>query len=334
MAAPTFGFSVGDFIAAIELAIEVYKACRETGGAESESKRVLVELRAYIALLQRLQGSPNETSKEIGELVSVCQIPVQEFCAKMERKWECCNASAISRNSIKNTLRSAKAFLRKVDWALFDAEEVERLKTQIAPPLSAIVLLLALELRYSRLNYLCQQLTGTYRSSQSGNNTMVVQKLNEIESSNLRNETTIRLLSRNLLKVQEDYKSMMQGYYQQNIARRSAVYDNFEDLRTQVQKMIDSAPPLIAQKPEARTPNMLTGNNINVVGDVQTCGEAFLLLYETRLLLGSFALMPHLDKDSAPDSPIPWMVNSNVSTTIISRSNADHDAKQKTFTIS
>ena len=154
MAAPTFGFSIGDFIAVIQLAIEVYEACKETGGAQSKSKLVLVELRAYIALLQRLKGSQSEETKEINELVSICHIPVQEFCAKMERKWEPCNPSATSTNSIKNTLWSMKVFLRKVDWALFDAKEVEKLKTQIAPPLSAIGRLLDLELRYSTLNYL------------------------------------------------------------------------------------------------------------------------------------------------------------------------------------
>ena len=128
-----------------------------------------------------------------------------------------------------------------------------------------------------------------------------------------------------MLKVQEDCKSMMQGYYQQSIAQYSAVYDNFEDLRTHVQKMIDSVPPRIAQKPEARTPNISTGTNINEVGDVQTCGEAFLLLYETRLLLGRFTLMPRLDKYSAADSPNPWMVNSSVSPTITPRSNPNRD---------
>ena len=149
MAAPIFGFSIGDFIAIIELAIDVYKACRETGGAQYKSKLVLVELGAYIALLQRLQGCNNEASEEIKELVSICQIPVQEFYAKMKGKWEGCNTSAISTNPVKNTLRSTKMFWRKVEWALFDAEEVERLRTQIAQPLSAIGRLLDLELRYS-----------------------------------------------------------------------------------------------------------------------------------------------------------------------------------------
>ena len=149
MAAPTFGFSIGDFIAVIELAIEVYKACRETGGAQHKSMLVLVELRAYIALLQRLQGCNNEASEEIKKLVSICQILVQEFHAKMKGKWEGCDTSAISKNPIKHTLRSTKLFWRKVERALFDAEEVERLRTQIAQPLSAIGRHLDLELRYS-----------------------------------------------------------------------------------------------------------------------------------------------------------------------------------------
>ena len=163
---------------------------------------------------------------------------------------------------------------------------------------------------------------------QSENNTMVAQKLDEIASSNQRNRILTRLLWRNMLTAQEDCTSMIQGYYQQNIAQLLALYDNFEDLRTHVQIMIDSAPPRIAQKPEARTPNISTGNNINEVGGIQTCGEAFLLLYETRLLLGRLALMPHLHKYSAPDSAVPGIVNSNVSSTIISRSNTDQDAKQ------
>ena len=163
---------------------------------------------------------------------------------------------------------------------------------------------------------------------------MVAQKLDEIASSNQRNGNLTRLVWRNMLAAQEDCTSMIQGYYQQNIAQLLALYDKFEDLRTHVQIMIDSAPPRIAQEPEARTRNISTGNKINEVGSIQTCGEAFLLLYETRILLGRFALMPHLHKYSAPDSPIPGMVNSIVSSTIISRSNADQDAIQQAFTMS
>ena len=163
---------------------------------------------------------------------------------------------------------------------------------------------------------------------QSENNTMVAQKLDEIASSDQRNRSATRLLWRNMLAAQEDCTSMIQRYYQQNIAQLLALYNNVEDLRTHVQIMVESAAPRIAQKPEARTPNISTGNNINEVGGIQTCGEAFLLLYETRLLLGRFALMPHLHKYSAPDSLIPGIIYSNVSSMIILRSNSDRDANQ------
>ena len=40
MPAPAFGFSTGDFIAGIELSIEIYQACKERGEAASELEAV------------------------------------------------------------------------------------------------------------------------------------------------------------------------------------------------------------------------------------------------------------------------------------------------------
>ena len=150
MATPGFGFSIGDFIAGIEVAIKIYQAFKETGGAASESNVVLTELRAYISLLQRLQDSYQYKTPEVNDLLSTCQVPIQEFCTKIERKWvrPAGPVSSTSTIHFEKFLRSMEAVPRKMKWALFDSKAVEKLRMRIAPPLFAIGLILDVESRY------------------------------------------------------------------------------------------------------------------------------------------------------------------------------------------
>ena len=80
-----FGFSIGDFIDGINIAIDVVKACTDTGGASSQYERVLVELETYLALLRKLQDSSVPTTTEVNRLASSCEQPVRQFLTKVEK---------------------------------------------------------------------------------------------------------------------------------------------------------------------------------------------------------------------------------------------------------
>lgn len=147
MAAPIFGFSVGDFIAGIKIAIDVIKACKDTGGASSQYESVLVEFEAYSALLHRLQDPNIPTSIEINRLASSCEQPVKNFVAKIEKYRSSLAKSAGPYDSIHQTARHLRTFPRKAQWAMVAKKTVDELRLGIGPHLAAIGLSIELESR-------------------------------------------------------------------------------------------------------------------------------------------------------------------------------------------
>ena len=147
MVVPTFGFSVGDFIAGINIAVDVIKACKDTGGASSQYKRVIVEFEAYLALLRKLQDANVPTTAEINRLASSCERPVQQFVTKIEKYRRSLTKPVSSHDSVHDTARHLRTFPRKAQWATVAKKSVEELRLGIGPQLSAIGLLIELESR-------------------------------------------------------------------------------------------------------------------------------------------------------------------------------------------
>jgi len=54
MSAPGFGFLVGDFIAAIQLVIQGYKALQDAGGAASYFQQYVAWLESVVPVLAKL----------------------------------------------------------------------------------------------------------------------------------------------------------------------------------------------------------------------------------------------------------------------------------------
>ena len=147
MVVPTFGFSVGDFIAGINIAVDVIKACKETGGASSQYEGFLVEFEAYLALLRKLQDANVPTTAEINRLASSCERPVQQFVTKIQ-KYRCSlTKPADSHDFVQYTAHHLRTFPRKAQWATVAKKSVEELRSGIGPQLSAIGLLIELENR-------------------------------------------------------------------------------------------------------------------------------------------------------------------------------------------
>ena len=147
MAAPVFGFSVGDFIAGINIAIDVIEACKDTGGASSQYERVIVEFETYLALLRKLQDANVPTTAEINRLASSCERPVQQFMTKIEKYRYSLTMPASSHDFFHYTAHHIRTFPRKAQWATVAKKAVEELRLGVGPQLSAIGLLIGLESR-------------------------------------------------------------------------------------------------------------------------------------------------------------------------------------------
>ena len=60
MVTPSFGCSVRDFIAAIQLTVNISSASKETGGASAEFNSIYQELQRLKLVLEQLRGLPND----------------------------------------------------------------------------------------------------------------------------------------------------------------------------------------------------------------------------------------------------------------------------------
>ena len=146
MVVPPFGFSVGDFIDGINIAIDIIEACKDTGGASYQYQRVLVEFETYLTLFHKLQDSSIPTA-EVNKLASSCEQAVQQFVTKIEKYRRSLAKPTGSHDFVHHTARHLRTFPRKAQWAVVGKKTVEELRLGIGPQLSAIGLLIELESR-------------------------------------------------------------------------------------------------------------------------------------------------------------------------------------------
>ncbi|KAI9783622.1 MAG: hypothetical protein M1816_001213 [Peltula sp. TS41687] len=137
---PAFGFSVGDFISAINLVKKVSKALKTAGGASSDYQLVSIELRGLKHVLRQLEAlEPTEDNvshvNAIRGMALACQLPLRDFLAKLE-KYETSMGPFANRISLLGAHHKAK-------WALSMAEDVEKLRALVAGKVISINLLLA-----------------------------------------------------------------------------------------------------------------------------------------------------------------------------------------------
>jgi hypothetical protein len=87
----SFGFSVGDFLAAGKLSAEIISSLKDAGGAKSEYQEVLRELECLNRALQHLdqiQCSNSTLSKNLDSIkyaAASCRHPLEEFLKKIKK---------------------------------------------------------------------------------------------------------------------------------------------------------------------------------------------------------------------------------------------------------
>ncbi|EXJ84193.1 hypothetical protein A1O3_04860 [Capronia epimyces CBS 606.96] len=139
MVVPAFGFSVGDFIAAIELCAKVGKSLRTVGGASDDYQHVAIELEGLQLALARLQAlEPTESNvsqvNAIRGMALACRLPLQEFLTKIQTYESQMGPWAAS---------SLKGAGKKAKWAVFITQDVQKLRGMVSAKVWSINLLLA-----------------------------------------------------------------------------------------------------------------------------------------------------------------------------------------------
>lgn len=147
MVIPAFGFSVGDFIAAINLLKETTKALREVSGATSQFQSTILDLNLLEKVLtsvQRLDPQPvkDSTLHAVQLCGQSCFIPLSRFLKSIDKFEGHLAWSSHGSRTISNRITAAG---RKAQWALSVEGKVAKLKASIGPQLTTINLLLQLE---------------------------------------------------------------------------------------------------------------------------------------------------------------------------------------------
>lgn len=134
-----FGFSAGDFIAAIDLVATVIDALRESGGSSSEYREVIRQLYSLEkALLQvkRLEVDPAQNAELIAlqQAAAQCQRTIDDFMKKLQKYQPHLQAGG-SNMKLKDKWM-------KIRWAVCKKEDVARFKADLVGHTESIQLLL------------------------------------------------------------------------------------------------------------------------------------------------------------------------------------------------
>ena len=147
MAAVPFGFSVGDFVACIEILHKAAQALKRSSGARDQFHQAVADLEGLVALLRKVEAlSPTTTKPETIEAVRLCafkcHLPLNHFLERIKTY----DAHLIhSPGPRKHAVHKIVGSFWKLDWAVRVEEDVAKLKVSIGPLLTAMTVLLQIE---------------------------------------------------------------------------------------------------------------------------------------------------------------------------------------------
>jgi hypothetical protein len=147
MAAVPFGFSFGDFVAAVEIIHKTAQALRRSAGAQNQFCQAAADLESLERVMKRVQAlGPTTTSPETLAAIQLyaytCQLPLRQFTQRI-KEYE--HHLSPPHDTGVHVLNDIKVGYWKVKWALQIESDVAKLKAAIGPGLTAISLLLQVE---------------------------------------------------------------------------------------------------------------------------------------------------------------------------------------------
>lgn len=152
----SFGFSAGDFIAALELVATVIDALRESGGVTSEYREIVRQLyspgstSSLFALIRvkRLDVDPAQNAELISlqQAAAQCQRTIDNFWKKVQKYQRHLRAGGSSSR--------LKDGWMKIQWAVCKKEDLARFKADLVGHTESIQLLLTAMQMYESVSRL------------------------------------------------------------------------------------------------------------------------------------------------------------------------------------
>jgi hypothetical protein len=139
MSGPAFGFSVGDFLTAGKLIVNITKALKEAGGASDEYRSLVQELGLLERILKRLQtkGGTGDISAVITQQANLTLATLSGFLKTISK------FDAALGKQAPSAWRHGTG--RKAQWAVAYAEDIEKFRVKVGTHLNQLNLLLQLQ---------------------------------------------------------------------------------------------------------------------------------------------------------------------------------------------
>ena len=143
MATPGFGFSVGDFIMALDLMVRVTDALRDGGGAASQYQSLVRDLANLESALTKMQSyeidnKPRTEMSSLQDQRRLIQEGLEDFLKRTEKFKTSLGATA------PKGWQHGTA--RKAQWAAFCSKEITKLRTTISSQVENLNLLNGLQI--------------------------------------------------------------------------------------------------------------------------------------------------------------------------------------------
>lgn len=140
MAAPGFGFSVGDFISGVTLVRKLIRALNDTVGSRASYRQLISELLSLDEALNQakdLQVNAALAGHQavLQQIVGRCQLSIETFLDK--------NAKFKDSLGPQPSASPWKTNLNKIQWALCKDSAVDELRREIAAHTTTLNLILA-----------------------------------------------------------------------------------------------------------------------------------------------------------------------------------------------
>ena len=140
MAAPGFGFSVGDVISGIALVQKLIRALNDTAGSRASYRHLISELfnlNEALHEIKNLHLTPAQGAQKtaLDQVTQQCQLSIESFL-KQNSKFSTSLGSQSSGASWKTNLH-------KVQWALYEDGRIDKLRKEITDYVKNINLRLA-----------------------------------------------------------------------------------------------------------------------------------------------------------------------------------------------
>lgn len=145
MSAPGFGYSAGDFIAAVTLIAKVTKALKDVGGAREEYQALVGELDLLRQILAKLQAEPDSTPDDSSLDHAFANFARQQTKVTVSELTQFLERLSKFNSSIGEGSRHGwhRGIPRKTQWAVHYASEVEKMRVKLGTQLQIILVALS-----------------------------------------------------------------------------------------------------------------------------------------------------------------------------------------------